>query len=330
MPLLPIQNRHDIDWRTLRRLRTSYLECGPIETDYWQNENDLLAYDMTFAQRIAWKWDAVLADLGRLGWRPPGGRILDWGCGSGIATRQVLSAFPGLPGATVQFHDRSEHAMSFAAKRLRAVHPRVARGVVDEPDLLIVSHVIGELNGTGELELERAIRKAGSVIWVEPGAYEISARLVAFRARLLDAFDPVAPCTHGGVCGMTDPANVRHWCHFFARAPAEVHGDPDWAAFARELQIDVRTVPYSYMVLQRREESATPAARDVRLHRIIGRPRLYKGYAKVLACGPEGVADLHLLQRTDRELHRGFHKDRFNPVQLMEISEGRIQSVGPA
>ena len=328
MPLEPIQNRHDIDWRTLRRLRSAYLECGPIETDYWKDEHDLLAYDMTFAQRIAWKWDAVLADLARIGWQPPGGRILDWGCGSGIATRLVLSAFPGLTGRAVQFFDRSEHAMSFAGKRCRAVHPRVPQETVDEPDLLIISHVLGELNGTGEGELERAIRRSASVLWVEPGAREISAKLAAFRSRLLDTFEPVAPCTHGGVCGLTDPANARHWCHFFAHAPAEVHSDPDWAAFARELQIDVRTVPYSYLVLQRRPANAAPAARDPRLHRIIGRPRLYKGHAKVLSCGAEGVADLLLLQRTDRDLHRAFHKERFNPVQAMDVEDGKITRIG--
>ena len=90
--------------------------------------------------------------------------------------------------------------------------------------------------------------------------------------------------------------------------------------------IDVRTVPYSFLVLQRR--AAAPAARDPRLHRIIGRPRLYKGHDKVLSCGAEGVADLLLLQRTDRDLHRAFHKERFNPVQAMDVEDGKITRIG--
>ena len=33
------------------------------QSDYWQSESDLASYDLTFAQRIGWKWDWVLADL---------------------------------------------------------------------------------------------------------------------------------------------------------------------------------------------------------------------------------------------------------------------------
>ena len=84
-----------IDWNALQRLRRTFLEAPLAATDYWQSESDLASYDATFAQRIGWKWDYVLLELQRRGWSPPEGGLLDWGCGSGIASR----ATPIFPSA---------------------------------------------------------------------------------------------------------------------------------------------------------------------------------------------------------------------------------------
>ena len=54
-------------------------------------------YDETFAARIGWKIDAVIRDLQRLGWKPMSCRLVDWGCGTGIATRRILAAWPDVP-----------------------------------------------------------------------------------------------------------------------------------------------------------------------------------------------------------------------------------------
>ncbi|MEI6085322.1 MAG: hypothetical protein WCS70_13625, partial [Verrucomicrobiota bacterium] len=81
----------EIDWDALNRLRAGFLAGA---TDYWRSERDLASYDLTFAQRIGWKWDFVLAELKRLGWQPPVGPVVDWGCGSGIAGRAFLGEFP--------------------------------------------------------------------------------------------------------------------------------------------------------------------------------------------------------------------------------------------
>jgi ubiquinone/menaquinone biosynthesis C-methylase UbiE len=110
-------NWNAIDWNSLERLRAAFLGGKAGATDYWQTENDLASYDATFAQRIGWKWDYVLEELTRRGWSPPAGALLDWGCGSGIASRAFLDQFGPASISQLQLWDRSSLAMQFATKR---------------------------------------------------------------------------------------------------------------------------------------------------------------------------------------------------------------------
>src|ERR1044071_2499616 len=114
-----------IDWNALERLRAAFLSGTADAGDYWQNETDLASYDATFAQRIGWKWDYVLAELSRRGWSPPGGGLLDWGCGSGLAGRAVLDHFGVNSVTTLRVWDRSTLAMQFAARRAREKYPKL-------------------------------------------------------------------------------------------------------------------------------------------------------------------------------------------------------------
>ena len=82
-----------LNWAALDRLRDSFLAGKPAGASYWTSRLDLENYDLTFAQRIGWKWDAVLLELKLRGWTPPRGPLLDWGCGSGIAGRRVVEFF---------------------------------------------------------------------------------------------------------------------------------------------------------------------------------------------------------------------------------------------
>src|SRR6266498_988576 len=81
-----------LDWAALDRLRETFLAGRPTGAAYWQSMGDLANYDFTYAQRIGWKWDAVLRELQCRGWLPPAAPLLDWGCGSGVASRCVLDA----------------------------------------------------------------------------------------------------------------------------------------------------------------------------------------------------------------------------------------------
>ena len=62
-----------LDWAALDRLRDSFLAGKPAGASYWTSRMDLENYDFAFAQRIGWKWDAVLRELKLRGWTPPRG-----------------------------------------------------------------------------------------------------------------------------------------------------------------------------------------------------------------------------------------------------------------
>lgn len=301
-----------VDWTALDRLRAIFLSGRPPGSCYWQSRSDLASYDCTFAQRIAWKWDAVLRELARRGWRPAGRSVLDWGCGSGIAARRVVAFFGPDHFDAVRFHDQSSLAEQFAVETARKEFPQLSVGVAD-PDsaqgaapvgLLLLSHVLSELTPQAEAALWPVVQAAAALIWVEPGARELSRRLLGWRERLRAQFTVLAPCTHQAACGLLMPANERHWCHHFADPPPALLADAAWVRFARRAGLDLRSLPYSFLALQKspaqlsspdRGDALTPAAG---LSRIIGRPRLYKGYAKVFSCQADGVWDLTLLKRS--------------------------------
>src|SRR3989449_11649282 len=115
-----------LDWAALDRLRDRFLASEPAGANYWTSLVDLENYESTFAQRIAWKWDAVLRELRLRGWTPPArGPLLDWGCGSGIAGRRVVEFFGPEHFTSLRIFDRSGLAMEFAIEAARASIPRM-------------------------------------------------------------------------------------------------------------------------------------------------------------------------------------------------------------
>ena len=77
-------------WKRLHNLRQSYLKADSDLPDYWQDDELLLAYDQTLAERIRWKWRAVLDALPMPIAELPQ-TLVDWGCGTAGASREVLS-----------------------------------------------------------------------------------------------------------------------------------------------------------------------------------------------------------------------------------------------
>src|SRR5207249_841459 len=124
----------------------------------------------------------------------------------------------------VALWDHSAAARAFAAKRVRAEFPElevVTELPAEEPDVLLVSHVLDELDADARAELEQRAARARAVLWVEPGSRRVARTLGELRARLLATHDVLAPCTHQASCGAL--ANERGWCHFFARPPQAVY-----------------------------------------------------------------------------------------------------------
>jgi hypothetical protein len=293
---------NSIDWPALERLRDGFLAARAAPADYWTSAAQLAAYDLTFAARIGWKWDFVLAELRRRGWSPPPGPVLDWGCGTAMAARRLVHHFGPAAVPLVTLADRSRRAMDFAAGRLAEEWPDVK--VTLDPAAasgpaatLLISHVLSEL-APPQLDalLDRAAQ-CTAVLWVEPGSFDSSRRLItAVRERLRDRFAILSPCTHQESCGLLIPGSARHWCHQFAPSPPEIYQDANWSRFARTVGVDLRSLPLSFLVLDRRRDAAPLPDNALRL---LGRPRMEKARALLFGCDRSGVRDRRFLKRRD-------------------------------
>jgi len=336
-------NWESLDWEVLDRLRETFLSGDKSAGPYWHTITDLECYDFTYGERIGWKWDAVLRELKLRNWSPvPGATILDWGCGSGIAGRRVVECFGPATFSRLLIHDHSTLAMDFAEHHGRRVFPalpverasvRFLRG--DEPiGLLVVSHVVNELDDNARAELTALCERAQSILWVEPGTHEVSRALGQWRERLRDGgLQLVAPCPHQEACGVLAAGNERHWCHFFAPPPAGVYADSGWVKFGQRAGIDLRSLPYSFLVLDRPSPNLRPAglpsvaSAKEGLSRIIGEPRHYKGYAKIFNCDAGGVAELMLQKRDAPELFKALKHGPDPSLHRWTHENGRITRI---
>lgn len=290
-----------MNWDLLKNLRQTFLAEGKnLQENYWTEEL-LELYDTTFAERIGWKWDAVLKEA-KSHWTPPSNAtVVDWGCGTGIATRKLLNAFPQIQ--SFHLHDKNPSAVRFAEKKLGKSSTNLKT-----PFVLLLSHVLNELT---EKEIQNLvthwIEKAHTVFWVEPGMPAISQKLVAVREKIRDRFPILAPCPHQTLCPMQQKENASHWCHHFASPPNEVFRSRHWSDFSKELGIDLRSLPVSYFFAS--QEKSLPPTKD----RVIGRARVYKGYAMALVCEKSGtLTDRKLLKRDDPHLLKTLKEGHFS------------------
>lgn len=316
------------DLQTLRELRATLLGMerrpeGEAAKRYWASSRTLELYDRVFAARIGWKWEAVLDEVEQRGGLPAPKTVLDWGTGTGAAARTVLRRLgpKGRPERVVLL-DRDEAAREFAAHSLRAEFPALTVETTAELpggpfDLMLASHVLDELSDDEVKPLVAAAAAADHVLWVEPGSMVTSRRLGEQRAALLGSHDVIAPCAHRARCGLMAEGRERDWCHLFARPPAEVHTTGEWSEIRRELRIDLRSLPYSFLALRRAPVQHPAVAR------LLGRPRFQKGRVLLDLCDAEGVEARPMLKRSDKALFKAL-KDAAGEVVLMERDGDRL------
>lgn len=328
----PRDNAAALAWEKLEYLRSLFLQERPIRAGaYWIDPSFLQAYDQTFAERIGWKWDAVLAQLRQLGWQPPYGSILDWGCGTGIATRCWISAWGPASVKSVYLLDASKQAVDYATARLRETVPQVdlirleLTDPIPELAVLLVSHVVTELDEKALALLLATSLRAQTVVWIEPGSYSASRKLIYAREALITKFNVILPCPQQDKCPIAVDNLHTDWCHFFAPVPKGVMNDPNWTLLARRLGIDLRALPYSVLVLDRRQTSPVvqhpPCPEGFTIGRIVGRPHVEKGLARLYVCTGRALRLLILPKRVNPPLHHALRKTTW-PTWIAFRAEG--------
>ena len=78
--------------------------------------------------------------------------------------------------------------------------------------------------------------------------------------------------------------------------------DGNWARFAKIAGVDLRSLPLSFLVLDKRPR---PQSAEVR---VIGRPRVYKAHALLLGCDASGVRDYRQTKREQPDEFRRLKK----------------------
>lgn len=310
-----------IDWPALRTLRDLFLTGEPIPAPYWNSRKELDAYDRTLGERIGWKWDAVISELRARGWTPPARRLTDIGCGTGIAARRILRAFPDAFDEVV-LHDHSAIAMAFARERIQDEIPGTPVRLSETPPpaggVLLLSHILSELTPETLEALAAPLPGADAILWVEPGTHDCSHRLIRIREALREHHTLVAPCPHQQSCGLLDESAAPHWCHHFAPAPSHAHQDPFWGHFRREMNLDIGPVAYSFLVTDAHAAPAEPG----RSH-LIGRPIRAPKYLRVLSCQESDIAEL-VASRRSGEIYRPLKNGATPALYDFERRKNRI------
>lgn len=325
----------ELDWSTLDRLREGFLTGSAASGVYWKSRDDVAAYDRTYGERIGWKWDQVLRELRLRGWHPESRSIFDWGCGSGIASRRVLEFFGAKSFESLTLWDHAPVASEYASTTASARWPELSVSVAtpgllasSEPiGLLVISHVLNELSDDQLSELQSLCSRAREILWVDAGTHDVSRKLGRVRDSLAaDAgFSVIAPCTHQLTCPMFTSGNEHHWCHFFAPPPSEIFSDPNWVRFGQRAGIDLRSLPYSFVALDRTADRPHTTA----LSRVIGRPEHFKPYCRWLNCDDTGLAELELPKRADTTLFKQLERTKAPLVYRWERDGTKVRTGEP-
>ncbi len=298
-------------WDILKSLRDGFLQEQFSNNSYWNNSETLVQYDATFAERIGWKWEAVLKEVlnKNLLAEKSSFQLVDWGCGTGIASRKFLGVLVTERVSEVLLVDRSPLAVSYAKEKILSEFPQLSVKTSLpknlSPFILLISHVLNEISEKDKRDLMKLISKAELTFWVEPGTPKVSAQLIQIREELRNELTVIAPCPHQKSCGLLSTARKSDWCHFFAPAPPSVFQSSFWKRFSENLGIDLRALPTSFLVLSKGKEEAPHSSR------VLGRPRHYKGYSLALLCNSKGVKEEKFLTRDQSDVVDLMKENRF-------------------
>ncbi|HRE07627.1 MAG TPA: hypothetical protein PKX00_18570, partial [Opitutaceae bacterium] len=101
----------------------------------------------------------------------------------------------------------------------------------------------------------------------------------------------------------------------------------NWVRFAQRAGIDLRSLPYAYVIADRGAvaDTSLPAGTA----RLIGRPEHFKPYARMLSCDAEGVVELTLPRRTLPELYKHLERNRGPLLYRWERTDATVTGGAP-
>ena len=106
--------------------------------------------------------------------------------------------------------------------------------------------------------------------------------------------------------------------------------DANWVRFAQRAGIDLRSLPFSFLVLERKGlRRVVPSLPPDGESRVLGAPRVYKGFAKLLSCQAEGVCELELQKRTAPGVFNALRDGVASPFWRWTLEGHRIVRLEP-
>lgn len=226
---------------------------------------------------------AVLDELARLAPDFVPKSLVDVGAGPGTASWAALDRFDEFATIVLRDHNRSflDLAAEVGAALGHGVEAQLGEiAAAGAPrDLVICAYALTELGDGAMLRAAEALwsETGGALVIVEPGRPREYRRLLAVRARLLQAGARVlGPCPHEAGC----PLVGEDWCHFSVRL--------DRSREHRQMKggtLGYEDEKYSYLIVARQGIGAPAAAR------IIKPPRESKFAVTLPLCGAVGLED---------------------------------------
>jgi ribosomal protein RSM22 (predicted rRNA methylase) len=228
--------------------------------------------------------------------------ILDVGAGPGTASWAAADAWPSIERTTLIDSNARLLALArqltasldvpgFEATLLQGEAAEALRGA-SMADVVMASYALTEIAPaalTGILTQLWALT-GRLLVLVEPGTMNGFKRILAYRDVLLaNGAQIIAPCSHAGLCPLSERAR---WCHFSERLPR-----------SRDHQITKSaSVPYedekfSYLIAGK---GFTGLSRG---QRILATPNVSKGGISLTLCAPER-AEEHIVARSDKATYK--------------------------
>jgi ribosomal protein RSM22 (predicted rRNA methylase) len=281
-----------------------------------RDASDALAYALV---RMPATYAAIIASLNALCAAQPAfapATLLDIGAGPGTATWAAAEAFPSLAQFSAIDGNPALRALArdlvqgdARLSDVRYTLNDATAGLHDAPasDLVVASYVIGELDANRRAALTEQMwaQTRDTLLVVEPGTPDGSARIIALRKRLIARGAHVlAPCPHDGTCPLTLP----DWCHFVQRLPRlRAHKRLKGAELPYEDE------KFSYVALSRSPARRHPA-------RVLAQPLVTKVAVTAKLCTPQGLT-LATIPRRD--------KTAFVRARKLDWGDAVIDSRGP-